>query len=162
MSPVQADKLRTMLFLDDDDQKILQFQKHAPALCNRLITASSTQQAASVLRLVPLHSVVSTVHLKNESVFDFLRTVKQSPTYSHIPFILLALQPSTLTETINETLKTSAHALGADYFLLMQDFELATLKSTLENCFAKVEKDGSSSSKQVTVFPFKKNETSGE
>jgi response regulator RpfG family c-di-GMP phosphodiesterase len=127
----------TILFLEDRSENIEQMRSHRDDLCDNLIIVSSTAQALSLSGLLPISVIVSAVHLENESVFDFLRAVKNDARLAEVPFIFLCLQPSRFTKSINDSLKVSARALGADSYVLMESWEPGLLQAHIDSTFEK-------------------------
>ena len=127
----------TILFLEDRSENIEQMRSHRDDLCDNLIIVSSTAQALSLTRLVPISVIISAVHLENESVFDFLRAVKSDTRLGEVPFIFLCLQPSRFTKSINDSLEVSARALGADSYVLMESWEPGILQGHIDSAFDK-------------------------
>lgn len=69
---------------------------------------------------------VSALHLEapqdtNDSVFDFLRAVKENPKTKFVPFYFCCIRPSHFTETMADALETTARMLGAEYFELIRE-----------------------------------------
>jgi response regulator RpfG family c-di-GMP phosphodiesterase len=130
-------KLRTLIFLEDRPAAIHEVSAHRDLLCDHLIVVSSSYQARILLRsLDSVDAIVSDVHLENESVFDFLRYVKSKTEYSHIPFVFLCIKPSRFTKSANDSLQIAATALGADCYLLMEEFDITKLQSQLTQCIS--------------------------
>jgi two-component system cell cycle response regulator len=90
-----------------------------------VIAADTIKRATMYISKVIPNLIISDVHLRNESGYDFLRRVKANPLLRAIPFIFLS---STATAKRDQT---RAFGLGADRFLV-RPIEPAALLSAIE------------------------------
>ena len=71
--------------------------------------------------------VVSAVHLEEESVFDFLRKMKQSPLHKDVPFMMLCSDPGEFALAVNRSVQTAAAVMGVDKYLTMPKYDVNRL-----------------------------------
>jgi CheY-like chemotaxis protein len=76
--------------------------------------------------------VVSAVHLEGESVFDFLREMKNDPVHCDVPFIMICSEPSEIAVYVNEHIEQAAEVLGADKYLMMDEYDGGRLLREIE------------------------------
>jgi CheY-like chemotaxis protein len=76
--------------------------------------------------------IVSSVHLQNESVFEFLKAVKQDPRHDWIQFVMLCTAPNELAQFLNDQIERAAYVLGADKYLMMPELDARRLLDEIE------------------------------
>lgn len=78
--------------------------------------------------------IVSDVHLENGgNVFDFLSYVKSNELTSEIPFALFSLRPTPKAKYLADGVRMAAHALGADEYIEMEDFDRARFQDRVNS-----------------------------
>lgn len=66
--------------------------------------------------------IVSDAYLADESVFDFLKAVKTDDRHNWMQFVIVCSQPSSLSVFLNECVSGAAKVLGADKYIIMDEF----------------------------------------
>lgn len=96
---------------------------------HKLVFVDSVAKAVSAANPEVFDLFMSALHLpegeKTGSTFDFLRSVKINPTTKSVPFFFCCIRPSHLTQTMADSLKRTAQALGADHFELVTSENLS-------------------------------------
>jgi CheY-like chemotaxis protein len=68
--------------------------------------------------------IVAAAHLQNESVFDFLKQVKDEASHlKSVPFLMLCAEPGMLGLITSPAVEVAATISGADKYLLMAEFD---------------------------------------
>jgi two-component system cell cycle response regulator len=125
----------TLLIMDDSHANLGVFRSTFEPFGYQVIDATGVSEA---LRLARKHSpdlIVSDVHVRTESGYDFLRAVKADPALARIPFIYLS---STVWQ---DTERQMGLALGAVRFLL-RPIDPETLVAEVEACLENAGRPG--------------------
>ncbi len=80
----------------------------------------------------PIDLVVSETHLESESVFDLLKAVKSKKRYDHVRFMMLCTNASDLARFASQSIQSAANMLGADKYLIMNDFDVKRLAKEID------------------------------
>jgi hypothetical protein len=76
---------------------------------------------------------VAAAHLQNESVFEFLRLVKNLDSHLHaVPFLMLCAEPGFIAAATSPAVEVAAALMGADKYVLMIEFNAERLMSEIE------------------------------
>ncbi len=62
--------------------------------------------------------------LENESIFEFLRTLKSMPDHQDVPVMILAVDPGQVGQFCSQMMKQTSKVLGAHKFIVMAEFDL--------------------------------------
>jgi CheY-like chemotaxis protein len=76
--------------------------------------------------------IVCAAHLREESVFEFLRGVRESEAHRHVAFLLLSLEPTENARGLHHSTAYAARALGADSYAVMPVFDSHELVALIE------------------------------
>jgi PleD family two-component response regulator len=77
--------------------------------------------------------IVAAAHLENESVFEFLKRVKEADSHlKDVPFLMLCSEPGTLGLLTSPAVGVAASVMGADQYLLMAEFDAERLMQEIE------------------------------
>lgn len=98
------------------------------AMGHQIKVVASRKEAIDELPQSDYDLIISALHFKNDSAFDFLRIVKASESTREIPFIFCCMKPSRLTRTTFEGMEVAARALGADALILVDQYDDPRLK----------------------------------
>jgi len=71
--------------------------------------------------------IVCAAHLKEESVFDFLKAVRAHPIHGDTMFLVLSLEPGASGARMDRSTARSAMALGANGYVIMPTFDARAL-----------------------------------
>jgi len=71
--------------------------------------------------------IVCAAYLENESMFEFLRRLREDPVHKMTVFIIMALEPGPTGTRLNGSVESSGKLLGADAFINMPVFDAARL-----------------------------------
>jgi DNA-binding response OmpR family regulator len=67
--------------------------------------------------------IVCAAHLKEESMFGFLKGVRDSEVHRNAKFLILSLEPSAAGARLHRSTKSAGMALGADTYAIMPVFD---------------------------------------
>ena len=84
------------------------------------------------METTPIDLVVSETHLESESVFDLLKAVKSKKRYDHVRFMMLCTNASDLARFASQSIQSAANMLGADKYLIMNDFDVNRLAREID------------------------------
>jgi two-component system cell cycle response regulator len=115
----------TILAVDDVQSNLLLLASVLEPHGYIVIATDNLKDAMKYMYIYSPTLIISDVHLKDESGYDYLRRVKSNPRFRPIPFIFMS---STATATAEQAL---AFELGADRFLL-RPIEPAALLAEIE------------------------------
>jgi CheY-like chemotaxis protein len=76
--------------------------------------------------------IVCAAHLEEESVFEFLKGVRESEVHRHAGFLILSLEPSGKARGLHHSTARAAKALGADTYAVMPVFDPHELVALIE------------------------------
>jgi CheY-like chemotaxis protein len=71
--------------------------------------------------------VVCAAYLEDESMFDFLRRLRNDPIHKKTMFMIMALEPGPVGIKLNASVKYAGKTLGSDAFINMPVFDAARL-----------------------------------
>lgn len=71
--------------------------------------------------------VVAEAFLEQESVFEFLKSLKEDPQHKDIPVMIMAAEPSAIGQYCLNSVESAAEILGAYKFLYMPKFDIRRL-----------------------------------
>ena len=90
MSPVESDR-QTSVLLAEDDRALRRFLEVVLGRAGyRVISASNGLEAMKLVMSTPIDVVVTDAMMPNLSGYEFCRFLRNSPTLSHLPVILLS------------------------------------------------------------------------
>ena len=116
------------LLIVEDNSELLMLMKQLMQQKYRVATASNGREALDVIHSQPLDLIVSDVMMPEMDGYELTETVKQDPSYSHLPIILLTAK--TQDEDHMEAL-----AIGADDYIT-KPFKLGELQLRIDNIMA--------------------------
>lgn len=67
--------------------------------------------------------IVCAAHLEDESMFGFLKSVRESAVHKDVKFLILSLEPGATGARLHRSTKSAAVALGADTYAVMPVFD---------------------------------------
>jgi CheY-like chemotaxis protein len=67
--------------------------------------------------------IVCAAYLEGESLFDFLRGVRESKIHGDAMFLILSLEPGETGARLDRSTRSAAMALGADGYVIMPKFD---------------------------------------
>ncbi|PWT95812.1 MAG: hypothetical protein C5B53_10870 [Candidatus Melainabacteria bacterium] len=129
--------------------KILILQEHvAPAKAlqrslaarHDLIFAQDTEEALRILASQSVDLIIARVHLEKSNVFDFLKKVKGTEQYQHIPFICFCGRRTSSARSLDPIISRSSQVLGADKYINVEDYccgeqcDYDKLRIAVESC----------------------------
>ena len=76
--------------------------------------------------------IVCAPHLKEESVFEFVKAVRESEHHRATKILILALKPSQIASRLHQTTGSTAVALGADTYAIMPTFDANELIALIQ------------------------------
>lgn len=71
--------------------------------------------------------IVCAAHLPEESVFEFLKSVRDSATHRNAMFLILSLEATVTAARLDRSTARTGRALGADAYVVMPVFDAAEL-----------------------------------
>ena len=76
--------------------------------------------------------IVCAAHLEEESVFEFLKGVRENETHRHTSFLILSLHPGEAGARLDRSATRAGMLLGADGYLVMPSFDSLALIAHIE------------------------------
>lgn len=76
--------------------------------------------------------IVCAPHLKEESMFEFVKAVRASELHRDAKILILALKPSEVAARLHQTTESTAVALGADVYAIMPTFDANELVALIK------------------------------
>lgn len=95
--------------------------------------------------------IVCAAHLEEESMFEFLKEVRDNEVHRNAMFLILSLEPSGKARGLQRSTASAAKALGADTYAVMPVFdanELIGLIKELLPAIPKLQESGSEEEKR--------------
>ena len=77
--------------------------------------------------------IVCAAHLEEESMFEFLRSVRDSEVHRNAKFLILSLAPGAAGERLHRSTASAGMALGADTYASMPVFDPRKLIALIKN-----------------------------
>jgi CheY-like chemotaxis protein len=71
--------------------------------------------------------IICAAHLEDESVFEFLKRLRNNPVHKASMFMMLSLAPGPVGVQLNDSTKNAGRVLGADAFVSMPVFDAPQL-----------------------------------
>jgi len=74
----------------------------------------------------PLDLIISCVHIESRgslTVFDLLKWARGNPQMQEVPFILICSEPSSMAQSLIDSVRLAGHALGATAYMIMEKFD---------------------------------------
>ena len=76
--------------------------------------------------------IVCAAYLEDESMFEFLRWVRNDPVHEKTMFMIIALEPGPTAKKLNESVENAGITLGANAFITMPTFDSVLLISEIK------------------------------
>lgn len=76
--------------------------------------------------------IVCAAHLEEESMFQFLKSVRDDETHQNSAFLILSLEPGTVGARVDLSTARAGMALGADGYSIMPEFDPVELIAQIE------------------------------
>ena len=76
--------------------------------------------------------IVCAAHLQEESVFDFLKAVRENEVHRDVTFLILSLEPGATGARLDHSAARSGMALGASAYLIMPKFDTCELLAQIK------------------------------
>ncbi len=76
--------------------------------------------------------IVCAAYLENESMFEFLRRLRNDPIHQKTMFMIMALEPGPTAVRLNASVEASGKVLGSDAFINMPVFDAVQLVAEIE------------------------------
>ena len=76
--------------------------------------------------------IVCAAHLEEESMFQFLKSVRDDEIHQNSAFLILSLEPGSVGAQVDLSTARAGMALGADGYLIMPEFDPAELIAQIE------------------------------
>jgi len=76
--------------------------------------------------------VISTIHLEEESVFDFFRVLRSKPEHKDVKFMMICSSSTDFSLAVNDAIETAAQVMGVDKYLMMKNYDVTRLVKELE------------------------------
>ena len=105
-----------------------------------LVFADNTDKALQVLASGSVDLIIARVHLERSNVFDFLKKVKSTKQYQHIPFICFCGRRTNSARSLDPIISRSSKVLGADKYINVEDYccgeqcDYDKLRVAIESC----------------------------
>lgn len=95
--------------------------------------------------------IVCAAHLEEESMFEFLKSVRHSEVHGHVKFLILSLAPGAVGAQLHGSTARTGIALGADEYAIMPVFDphkLVALIKKLQPCVPMVQQSATEGEKR--------------
>lgn len=121
-----------ILFLDSAEN--IELLKAACKKCGYVVIGSTTIKEAWAFLNGKDHVdvIVCAAHLEEESMFQFLRDVRDNKKHGDAAFLILALEPSEAGARMDRSTERAGMLLGADGYLLMPVFDAVELVAQIQ------------------------------
>jgi CheY-like chemotaxis protein len=117
-----------ILVLDDDLNQMEKIKAACLLVGQEVIAVSTISEGMHFLTTKDhVDVVVAEAFLENESVFEFLKTLKSMPDHQDVPVMVLAVDPGQIGQFCSELMKETSKVFGAHKFLVMAEFDLEHL-----------------------------------
>jgi CheY-like chemotaxis protein len=99
-----------------------------------VLIVHTIEEALETLHRVQVSMVILAVHLQEGNVFDLIRAIRIDPDsrIRKVPMVCLNVNPRLHATYLNDSLETSAKALGADRFITMEPYDAVRLWKEIE------------------------------
>ena len=77
--------------------------------------------------------IVCAAHLEEESMFKFLKELRDNESYRNVAFLILSLEPGAIGAKLDRSTARAGMALGANGYLIMPAFDAAELIAQIQN-----------------------------
>ena len=77
--------------------------------------------------------IVCAAHLEQESMFEFLKGVRDSAIHRRTMFLILSLEPGAAGARLDRSAAVAGMALGADAYVIMPQFDACTLVAQIRS-----------------------------
>jgi DNA-binding response OmpR family regulator len=116
------EKTWRILFLDSIEN--IGQLKEAGKKAGYVVIGLTTIQEAMAFLLGKDHVdvIVCAAHLEEESMFQFLKSVRDDETHQNSAFLILSLEPGSVGAQVDLSTARAGMALGADGYLIMPEF----------------------------------------
>ena len=135
--PVAADakspqKTWRILFLDNADN-ITQLKNACKKMGYTVVGSTSIQDAWTFLNDKDhVDVIVCAAHLEEESVFKFLKEVRDHVKHKKVAFLILSLEPGAIGAKLDRSTARAGIALGANGYLIMPLFDPSELIAQIQ------------------------------
>ena len=124
----KADETAHRVLIVEDNTELLMLMKQLLQYKYQILTATNGQEALDVIQTNKIDLIVSDVMMPEMDGYELTTHVKQDPTYSHLPIILL-------TAKTQEEDHLEALTVGADDYIA-KPFRLGDLQLRIDNIIA--------------------------
>jgi len=100
---------------------------------HQLLIAHSVENAQTLLKAATFDLIICGVHLKNGTVFDLLKFVKDDPERRTIPFVFFCTSTQDIAKYVSETVRNTAMLLGADKYITVEVFDAKLFRAEIES-----------------------------
>ncbi len=134
MTKIEAGKPRPpgdcyrILVLGEKIGHLDEIKQACKALGQEVVPVTSIQEGLTFLDTKDhVDVVVAEAFLEQESVFDFLKQLREHPMHQDVPVMLMAAEPSATGEFCLPSVEQAAQVLGAYKFIYMPHFDVKRL-----------------------------------
>ena len=121
-----------ILFLDNEEN-ITQLKNACKKMGYAVVGSTTIQDAWTFLNGKDhVDVIVCAAHLEEESVFQFLKEVRDHPTHKNAAFLILSLEPGAMGVQVDRSTARTAVALGASGYLVMPQFDASKLIAQIQ------------------------------
>ena len=121
-----------ILFLDSADN-IVQLKNACKSVGYVVIGSTSIEEAwAFIDGKDHVDVIVCAAHLEEESMFKFLKGVRDNETHHQAAFLILSLEPGAIGARVDRSTARAGMALGADAYSIMPVFDALELIAQIQ------------------------------
>ena len=121
-----------ILFLDNADH-IAQLKDTCKKMGYAVVGSTSIQDAWTFLNGKDhVDVIVCAAHLEEESVFKFLKEVRDHDKHSKVAFLILSLESGSMGAQVDRSTARTGMALGASGYLVMPQFDASQLITQIQ------------------------------
>lgn len=122
-----------IFFLDDNPEHIKVLMEAGGLGGHEIIVRNTLQESMDWLnKKNHMDVIVTSVHLREESIFQFVKAVKEDPRHNWVQVILLAPAQIDLAKFMERSLKQVAGGVGADKYIVMDKFDAVRLLKEIQ------------------------------
>ena len=121
-----------ILFLDNADN-ITQLKNACKKVGYTVVASTTIQEAWEFLNgKNHVDVIVCAAHLEEESMFKFLKDVRDNDTHKKAAFLILSLEPGAIGAQVDRSTARAGIALGASGYLVMPQFDASELITQIQ------------------------------
>ncbi len=117
----------------DSEENVTKLKNACKDAGHSVVPAHTTEEAIAFLDGTNHADViVCAAHMEDESMFEFIRLVRDDERHEDTRVLMLALEPGPMATSVSSSTERTGKALGADVYITMPVFDGAELIDQIE------------------------------